>query len=348
MYERWCIENEIYPIYPPDELRLRFYVTKRATIDNVAPSTLKGDLYAIRWKSIINGFPIDLKLMYGLQTTIKGIKREKGINKPDERLPITYEILQKFAQFVNFDEKILLKNETKYNILVFYTAMVTATFGLLRTGEFAVDVKCRANTDPRTLFISDLTTVYNKKQTYIKYFLLRLKISKTDIFRSSVQVPIGHGNGYTDPVFLIELMLKIRSKLAIKRKKLELQQSSYLFMLANGAPVSRSDIKTILTTFVQKTHLSNPERYKGHSFRIGGATSLAQRGVPSHLIQIFGRWKSDCYKLYIRFSFDQLTKLQSSLANKEIKEENKDKIFIYQDESQLHPLMNRYKSILAY
>jgi hypothetical protein len=46
--------------------------------------------------------------------------------------------------------------------------------------------------------------------------------------------------------------------------------------------------------------------YHGHSFRRGGATSLANRGVPDSVIQILGRWLSDCYKLYIDFPIDKL------------------------------------------
>jgi hypothetical protein len=43
----------------------------------------------------------------------------------------------------------------------------------------------------------------------------------------------------------------------------------------------------------------NYSDYNGHSFRKGGAQSLAEANVPSDTIQAMGRWTSDCYKLYI-------------------------------------------------
>ena len=34
--------------------------------------------------------------------------------------------------------------------------------------------------------------------------------------------------------------------------------------------------------------------------RAGGATSLAENGVPPHLIQAIGRWASSAFQIYIR------------------------------------------------
>ena len=46
----------------------------------------------------------------------------------------------------------------------------------------------------------------------------------------------------------------------------------------------------------------SPKDFKLYSLRIGGATSMARRGVDHRVIQIAGRWKTDCYRVYIRMT----------------------------------------------
>ncbi len=43
--------------------------------------------------------------------------------------------------------------------------------------------------------------------------------------------------------------------------------------------------------------------YSGHSFRIGAATTAAERGIPDSTIQALGRWKSAAF---LRYSDDQM------------------------------------------
>ena len=43
-------------------------------------------------------------------------------------------------------------------------------------------------------------------------------------------------------------------------------------------------------------------RIKGHSFRIGAATTAASLGFTEDQIQRMGRWRSDAVKKYIRIT----------------------------------------------
>ena len=51
-----------------------------------------------------------------------------------------------------------------------------------------------------------------------------------------------------------------------------------------------------------------PDDFSSHSFRNGAATSAARAGIPDHLIQVFGHWKSNAYKQYIRTPPDLITR----------------------------------------
>jgi len=46
----------------------------------------------------------------------------------------------------------------------------------------------------------------------------------------------------------------------------------------------------------------DPRGYHTHSLRVAGASALAARGVPDHVIQTMGRWKSLAFLTYIRLS----------------------------------------------
>ena len=319
-YLNWCLKNNEFPIYPPNETRLMFYIVDRVTTTKIAIKTAKAALYSIRWFSIYNGFDCDLKKMFRLQNTIHGMKKVLGVNDADKRLPITVSLLKRFRRRMDL---------SNYDELVIFTAMVVATFGLLRTGEFAVDSK--KNFEPEKLLRISSLTAHNDKKGKVKFFTLKLKTSKTDIFRSGVTITLGHGFEDIDPVNLLSRMILMREKEAKKNKKLKLESEKPLFCLKNGTPLSRWDVSTILKALTTKCNL-DPKRYKGQSFRIGGATSYARRGYPSNIIQIMGRWKSDCYKLYTRFSHQDLADLQKEMANADIV--NKNIVFLYQRQAQ--------------
>jgi hypothetical protein len=63
----------------------------------------------------------------------------------------------------------------------------------------------------------------------------------------------------------------------------------------------------------------NPDVYSTHSFRRGCASWTFAAEVPSELIQFYGDWKSDAYKIYLKFSFDDkisvATKMTSHILN---------------------------------
>lgn len=66
-----------------------------------------------------------------------------------------------------------------------------------------------------------------------------------------------------------------------------------LFVRENGSSPSRS-------WFLRIFHSRFPQKFSGHSLRLGGATALAQNGASMDFIQGAGRWSSEAFRSYVR------------------------------------------------
>ena len=59
--------------------------------------------------------------------------------------------------------------------------------------------------------------------------------------------------------------------------------------------------------------ISDAQSFRGHSFRRGAASWAFSCGVPGELIQLYGDWSSDAYKLYLEFSLESKLALANQL-----------------------------------
>ena len=85
------------------------------------------------------------------------------------------------------------------------------------------------------------------------------------------------------------------------------QQREVFYRWNNGAALTRSNFNAVIQ------RIFGPD-YTSHSFRIGGATAAAEAGVAPNIIQKLGRWKSDCFRIYIRPSQEVLVDALKSLG----------------------------------
>ena len=72
-----------------------------------------------------------------------------------------------------------------------------------------------------------------------------------------------------------------------------------LFSFQSGSLRTRSAVISLLRDIVRLVRLPF-HSLKGHTFRIGAASTAAAVGLPDWRIKIIGRWYFDCYQLYIR------------------------------------------------
>ena len=115
---------------------------------------------------------------------------------------------------------------------------------------------------------------------------LFLKVSKTDYFRT------GHSLVITwspSPICAVS---------AMRGYFLVAHLQGPLFSFQSGHFLTRSMVVNLLRDAAR--HASLPyQSLKGHSFRIGAASTAAAAGLSDWLIKVLGWWSSDSYQLHI-------------------------------------------------
>ena len=119
-----------------------------------------------------------------------------------------------------------------------------------------------------------------------------IKKSKTDPFCMGATLRIYSISHPLCPVRAISRFLRRRGT-----------QPGPFFMYQNGTYLTRQKMRDLLARSLPFLNNVNT-----HSFRRGGASALADAGVPGHVVQILGRWKSGAYTQYIQFS-DQFLRI---------------------------------------
>lgn len=181
--------------------------------------------------------------------------------------------------------------------LTIQTACTLAFYGFLRCSEFT----CRNTFNPTVnLCIEDVNFVSDNE------VVVNLKASKTDAFRRGIPISLFKMNNNICPYKQLHKFMDFR-------KCQKAKQTDSLFIDEAGLPLTRNGfinkLKTILTALG-----FNEQLYSGHSFRSGAATTASSSGVEDSMIQTLGRWKSGCFRRYVRTSKYDIKKALEKLS----------------------------------
>lgn len=236
-----------------------------------SPSTLYTYCSGISAVHKLNGWsdPTD---SHAVKKLLEGSRRSRI--RIDPRLPICEVLLAKICYIlpqICYD---------KYEFNLFRAAFTLAYFGLLRVSELVFTSQSQAN---RPLFVSDVQ--------FNKYSTISIKIRTSKTHQSGKPVIL---NIPTADMTDICCVRSARSYMSMRPNC-----GGYFLCHSNKSPLTRYQFSCILSKAIAKLGLQN-NHYKTHSFRIGRATDLSLKGVPSETIKKMGRWSSDTYKKYIR------------------------------------------------
>ena len=220
-------------------------------------------------------------------------------HKPEVCQPITTELLQKmkrvwYKQAPGWDERML------------WAAVSLGFCGFLRSGEITVRSDS-AFDETRHLTFEDVAVDQLTNPTTLR---VGLKVSKTDPFRTGVDIFVGRTGCTLCPVMAMMDCLVTRGA-----------GPGPLFIFQDRKPLTRERLVEWVRAALTSAGVDGAP-FLGHNFCSGAATTAASRGINDATIKMLSRWKSEAYQLYIK-PREQLVAVTKRLLRKDQPPRNK-------------------------
>jgi hypothetical protein len=284
-YFNFCAAHGIASPFPPTPSSLIGWAVYDFKIRQLAASSVKQ--YVTSAKSVCRILDVEslafssFQLHYVLRGMAKICPR-RFITSP--RLPITIWLLA--AMFEKMATPLTRLMRT------IKAALSSGVYGMLRSAEFLAK-----GINPCPLARADLKWLSQVVE-------VRLRFTKGDIYHTGVVVKLFKNGSATCPYTLLKEAWDIAPFKS---------SSSPVFQNDDGSALSYKTVQEVLSLLAVALGL-DPDTFKLHGLRIGGATSLAILGMPPHIIKTIGRWKSICYQIYTRTSQQQLFSVSQALG----------------------------------
>lgn len=247
----------------------------------------------LAYKSAIRSFAVDhqqpveqMHNMHLLARVIKGVSNSEVRAPTRTRLPVSNGVLLLLQPY--FVVSIGMTLPQAFDAVLMWAVFTAAHWLLLRVGEYTPKAFDR-EAYPRLQHIT-----FSSKR-----FALMLFNTKT--CSGSVSVHGTATGGVTCAVTAMHTYLQLRSLWFNNSMHAE----APLFMNSSGLAVSRSHVAAQLSSSLASAGF-DAQLFSSHSFRRGGATTLAAAGVAASTIKTMGRWTSYCYQLYVETSVEQI------------------------------------------
>ncbi len=296
---------ELQCVVPITDANMCLWASYYATTDKVklTYATIKTYTFGLSYLHTELGFENWRDQLSLFRRCMVGIKRNLGgLDTKLTRLPITTDLLNKMHE--------RLDTTGNYSHALYWAAACLATYGLLRISEFCAH-DSPSSQDPYKIVYLKQVQIFDTKNKAISmanittpgivsYYTIRLRSSKTDPFREGITIHISHGVAVQAMVNYLQMHPQ------------RFQPQSHLFIDRIVQSKTLEEVPLYRTTMINMTRSLletmgyNSKLYHGHSFRRGGATSLANKKVADSVIQTLGRWRSDCFKLYVDLPLQQL------------------------------------------
>ena len=280
-YFRFCKSHNIKTTLPPTTPLLLAWMVCLRFVHSLAASTSVTYLSGLKSICRISGLDTTPFEDFQLKYLMRGLKKTcPHRRRASPRLPITIWLLAMFIRTLgdSFEEKLLA------------SVLAVGVHGLLRAGEYVSKNKKVSLTRADVRWFSD------RAELNIQ--------SKTDTFKVGTKVTIWKNSSICCPFTLLKWVFD---------NSADKHAFAPLFQNADGSPFTYAQLSLGVKALALACGL-DPDRYKTHSCRFGGASSLAILGFQSHIIKTAGRWRSLSYQIYPHPSKLQMQQVSLALG----------------------------------
>ena len=264
MFARWCQGHSGLGFLPASGVTVGLYLTDLVG-SSTSLSRFYGCVYGIKWAHRWCGF--EDPTQHHLPSLVIEAAKRRLSKKVQIKVPLTPKIirllLEKFWDISNVRKS------------RFVNMVLLAFHGFLRINEL------------RNLKRSDLVFA----GSHLKIILHK---NKSDVYGAGAEVLIATTGGSYCPTKNLELFLLLTDNFS--------SGDMYLFRKLDGDKMSSLNLPMTYTEaraelkFYLSQVVSNEADFSWHSFRHGGASAAASKGVPDRLLKRHGRWRSDSAK----------------------------------------------------
>ena len=253
-------------IFPADSLTLSLFIIHLHQ-RNYAPNTIRTFVSAVAYYHKLHQYS-DPSDSFIVSKTLKGLYKLRP--SVDVRQPITRSMLHQLYDILP------QVSANGYDTILFRAMFLFAFYALARISEIT---ECRST---HNIIYSDLQVLSKPSRIIVTF-----RTFKHSVVKQSVSIYCHHPHQFC-PVHNMLGYLGVRPN------------ANHLFVTCKGTPVPRLLFTYILKQCILHARL-DPKLYTSHSFRIGGATYSAEKGLSALAIQRLGRWRSNAFMKYLRW-----------------------------------------------
>lgn len=261
--------------YPLNYATIALYIA-HCYEKGLSASTITSQLSALAYVHNLGGYSDPTK-HFVIRKLVAGAAKLAPTH--DTRLPITEPVLKLLISSLPY------LCPKRYEQCMYHSIFTLAFYGLARIGEL---VYTGTNTARNVLQLSDINISYKgSTPTCIQIAFANFKHNANHQVHN-VTVATLEKDSQLCPVKALIDYLSERGA-----------SEGPLYITPNKTPLVRHTFDHTVKRCLGFCRLDS-SLYKGHSFRIGGATLAAERGMSDSQIRLLGRWKSEAFKKYIR------------------------------------------------